>query len=113
MAKTKTIKKQETSSIEEMPIVKLKKGVKTKKHDPNKKLSNPEFIAHALAQCLLDGDKTEFMEILLAHWEIKKKNEALESVQLAKRTFYDLKKNANPRLDTIMKLTKGLALKAG
>ena len=85
----------------------------TKKHDPTKNLGNPEFIAHALAQCLLEGDKEEFMEILLAHWEIKKKTEALECVDLAKRTFYDLKKTANPRLDTIMKLTKGLNMKTG
>lgn len=113
IAKTKTSKKQGATSIEDMPIVKLKKGVKTKKHDPTEKLGNPEFIAHALAECLLDGDKEEFMEILLAHWEIKMKTEALESVDLAKRTFYDLKKTANPRLNTIMKLTKGLNLKTG
>jgi DNA-binding phage protein len=113
MAKTKTSKKQGASSIEDMPIGKLKKGVKTTKRDPTKNLRNAEFITRALAQCLLEGDKEEFMEILLAHWEIKKKTEALESVDLAKRTFYDLKKTANPRLDTIMKLTRGLNLKAG
>lgn len=34
MAKTKISKKQETSSIEDMPIVKLKKEVKTTKYEP-------------------------------------------------------------------------------
>ena len=113
MIKKKKKKKQEASSIKDMPIVKLKRDVKTTQHNPEKNLGDTEFIAHALAQCLLDGDKEEFMEILLAHWEIKNKSEVLESVDLAKRTFYDLKKTANPRLDTIMKLTKGLSLKTG
>lgn len=113
MANKKTSKKREASSIKDMPIVKLKKGTKTTKHDPSKNLRDPEFITQALAQCLLEGDKEEFMEILLAHWEVKNKSESLESVDLAKRTFYDLKKTANPRLDTIMKLTKGLNLKTG
>ncbi len=91
-----------------MPIVKLKQNVKTKDHNPSENLGDSEFIAQALVQCLLEGDQEEFMEILLAHWEIKKKSDALKSVNLAKRTFYDLKKSGNPRLDTIMKLTKGL-----
>ena len=108
MAKKKTSSKRGATSIEDMPIVELKKGIKTTSHDPSKNLGDPEFITHALAQCLLEGDKEEFMEILLAHWEVKKKSKALKSVDLAKRTFYDLKKSANPRLDTIMKLTKGL-----
>jgi len=113
MTKTKTSKKREVSSVEDMPVVKLKKEVKTSEHDPSTNLGDSEFIAHALAQCLLDGDKEEFMDILLAHWDIKKKAEALDSVDLAKRTFYDLTRTANPRLDTIMKLTKGLKLEAG
>ena len=40
MTKTKTSKKQEATSIEDMPIVRLKKGVKTTKYEPRNKLKD-------------------------------------------------------------------------
>lgn len=108
MDKKKTSKKQGASSIKDMPIVKLKDSVKTVKHDPTKNLKDPELIAQALAECLLNGEKEEFIEILLSHWEAKNLKKSLEEVGLSRRTFYAIKKSQNPELETIMKLTKGL-----
>lgn len=41
----------------------------TKMHDPKENLLDEEFIAKALAECLLEGDETAFKEILKAHYE--------------------------------------------
>lgn len=108
MANRKISRKRAASSIKDIPIIQLKKGLKTTKHDPTKNLTKPEFITQALAQCLLDGDKEEFMKVLLTHWKITNESETFESVDLARQTFYDLKITANPRLDVIIKLIKEL-----
>ncbi len=110
MAKKKTSKQHEASSIKDIPIVKLKNKVKTTKHDPSNNLGDPKFIAEALAQCLLEGDQKEFMKILLAHCQLRIKSTSQISVYQVKNTFNELKSTTNPRLETIIKLTKELNL---
>ena len=109
MAKKKTSKKSLAFSVKDMPIVTLKKGVKTKAHDPLKKLGNQKFISQALGECLLDGDKEAFIEILGAYYKTINKTKKLDEINVKPRTFYDaLKANGNPTLETIMKITSGL-----
>ena len=62
MAKTKTSKRRKSFSFDEMPISKLKSGVKTVIHDPRVNLSNYDFIAKALVECLFTSDIKAFKE---------------------------------------------------
>lgn len=110
MAKAKTSKKQKPFSIDDLEPVKLKKGVETKKHDPDKKLRDPEFIREALMQCMLDGDTEAFKDIVKAHYEATNTEKALKKVNLSKRTFYQaISEKGNPNLSTVMKMMKGLS----
>ncbi len=109
MGKAKISKKLAPFSIENMEPVVLKPGVKTKRHDPKKNLSDQGFVAEALFQCLIDGDMDEFKDILRAHYEAVNVTQVLKRTGLNKRTFYDaLKPSGNPSLSTVMKMISGL-----
>lgn len=109
MGKAKTSRKQKAFSIEDMEPVKLKAGVKTTPHDPNKKLADPNFIAKALVEAFLDSDMEAFKDIIKAHYEAVNTTQALKRAGLKKRTFYDaLAPEGNPSLSTVMKMVAGL-----
>lgn len=111
MGKAKTSRKPKASSASEMPFVKLKPGVKTKPHDPDAKLRDPQFIARALLQAMLDDDLSAFREIVLAHYESKNTAAALKKAALSPRTFYAaLKENGNPGFHTLSKIFRGMDL---
>ncbi|MGE3757051.1 MAG: DNA-binding protein [Pseudobdellovibrionaceae bacterium] len=112
MGKAKTSKKRKAFSIEDLQPVKLKAGVKTSPHDPNKNLRDPEFIKAAIFEALWDGDIEAMKEIIKAHYEAVDLQETLDRVDLKKRTFYEaLSKKGNPRVETLSKILSGL--KAG
>ncbi len=109
MAKIKTSKKQKNFSLNSMPVVKLKKGIKATSHDPDKRLSSVDFITKALVQCLWEGDMDAFKEIVKAHYEAINTTRALKKIGLSKRTFYEaVSPNGNPRLDTVTRIIQGL-----
>jgi len=109
MGKTKTLKKQKAFSIEDMEPVKLKAGVKTRKHDPAKNLKSSSFINEALLECFLEGDLDAFKEIMRAHYEAVNTTQALRKAGLSKRTFYDaIGPKGNPSISTVMKMVQGL-----
>lgn len=112
MAKAKTSKKRKAFSIEKMQPAKLKAGVKTKPHDPNKNLRDVNFIKRAIFEALWDGDIEAMKEIIKAHYEAVDLEETLERVHLKRRTFYEaLSEKGNPRVETLSKILSGL--KAG
>lgn len=90
-------------------IVKLKKEVKTRSHNPNKKLRDVDFILKAINQCMLDNDVDAAIEILKGHYEAVNKKELFENV-ISKRTFYNIfsGKTKNPRTDQFFALISGL-----
>lgn len=79
-------------------------------HDPKTNLTDHEFIARALAECLLEGDESAFKEILKAHYEAMNITSALKKSKLSQRTFFEaLSPKGNPSLKTVFKIMKGLA----
>ncbi len=110
MGKTKTSKKRKASSIDELPSATLKARVKTRPHDPDKRLQDVNFISEALVQCLFEGDIEAFKEIIRAHYESIKIETALKRAGLTKSTYYEAirPQTGNPSLRTIAKMLHGL-----
>lgn len=109
MAKTKTLKKREAFSLNEMKTAKLKDGIESVPHNPKMNLSDIEFIARALADCIVDGDEKAFKEILHSHYKVMNVREAADLAGIGKSTFAEVfKPKGNPRLSTIFSLFKGL-----
>ncbi len=113
MGKTKISKKPKAFSIEKMESAKIKSGIKTTSHNPDKNLQDPEFIKAAIFETLWDGDINAMKEIIKAHYESVNLQETLDRVDLKKRTFYEaLSRKGNPRVETLSKILSGLK-KAG
>ncbi|MCB0348926.1 MAG: DUF1492 domain-containing protein [Bdellovibrionales bacterium] len=113
MDKRKTLKKQRHLFVKDMPIVKLKKGVKVSAHDPHEKLKDKDFIYNALLECLKAGDSQAFLDVIDSYYQAMNKSKTLDNLNLSRSTYYEaVKKKANPSLNTIMKLIKGIS-KAG
>ena len=114
MANQKTSKKRRDSSasfLNDMPKMKLKQGVKTRKLDPDKMLVDRNFIAQALGEALLENEIEAFKEILLAHLQaVDKKMDVIERSGMNKTTFYQaLSPRGNPSLKTLGKIISALA----
>ncbi len=107
MGKTKTSKKQKGSLVGEIPVVKLKKGVKVSAWHPTHEILDEKKLAQALFQCLKDGDSDAFKEILFAHLDAKVKTKLAKERGVSARTMYAaLSESGNPSLDTIAKLVQ-------
>lgn len=107
MGKTKTSKKQKAFSMDDTPIVKLKKGVESRPHDPNKFLRDQDKIRHALTEAMEDGDVEAFREILSAHVKAVGVQNIIDRTDLTKSTIYSaIKEDANPTIETIFQILK-------
>lgn len=105
MHRKKTSKKQKPLSFDDMPIAKLKPGIKTYRWNLAEEMSDPELTAKALFQCLIDGDPEAFKEIFSAHIEAKNVTQLAKKSKISRRTLYHaLSKDGNPSLSTIAKL---------
>nr|BFD69054.1 hypothetical protein HAGR004_40760 [Bdellovibrio sp. HAGR004]BFD69119.1 hypothetical protein HAGR004_41410 [Bdellovibrio sp. HAGR004] len=116
MGNKKTSTKPKRKSQKSFPVFEVsdeqmeKLVAKTKMHDPKENLLDQEFIAKALAECLLEGDEAAFKEILKAHYEAMNITIALKKSKLSQRTFFEaLSPKGNPSLKTVFKIMKGLA----
>jgi DNA-binding phage protein len=76
---------------------------RSKEHDPNEMLAEPEFIAHALAECLLEDDEASFKEILKAHYESLNISLAFKKSKLSKSTI--LERNNRKKKSTFFRGT--------
>ena len=108
MSKRKTSKKQETS-FDDMPKIKLKKGVRLKKFNVTSKMKNKEYISKALWECLVASDIDGFKEILKTHVELINKEELVKITGISRRTLFRmLSEKGNPTLENISKLINKL-----
>ena len=104
MAKKKISKKPE-GCFEDLPIVTPSKVVKTKRFNPETKLTDRAFIATALFEALSDGDEEAALEIINAYVKAVKKAEISKNEQMATSTVYNaLSPNGNPTLRTVAKM---------
>jgi probable addiction module antidote protein len=107
MAKTETSKKQKVFSMNDAPIVKLKKGVVSFPHDPNKFLQDRPKIRQALTEAMEEGDMDAFREILGAHVKAVGVQNIIDRTHLTKSTIYSaIKKDANPTIETVFQILK-------
>lgn len=105
MGKTKTSKKQKRSLADRMRIVKVKAGIKTTSYSPTRHMQNAKFIAKALCECLLKGDKKAFKTILAGHLKARNLSQLSRDSGVPLRTIYEaISAKGNPSLDTIVKL---------
>jgi len=97
-------------SFENIPEVKLKKGVRLTAHPAAKELSNVEFVSQALIQALKDGDADAFKEILAAHLSVTNKERFASKAKIPKRTLFRmLSPKGNPTLDNIARIVHALS----
>lgn len=107
MAKRKTSKKRKGVYFKDLPIVELSPGTETIPFDPDEGLRDVKFIARALCQALLKGDKKSFVTILRAHVRAKNISELGRRTKMKRSTIYAaIGPNANPTLETIINLIR-------
>lgn len=91
--------------MSDMPILTSKRGVKTKKFDPSKKLRDPNFVAKAFFQALLDNDVDAALDAISGYLMAIRKTEIAKEGGMATSTvYYALSRGANPTLRTLAKL---------
>ncbi len=107
MAKTATLKKRKTFSMDDAPIVKLKNGLESVPHDPDEFLKDRAKIRQALTEAMEEGDMDAFREILSAHVKAVGVQNIIERTHLTKSTIYSaIKENANPTIETVFQILK-------
>jgi DNA-binding phage protein len=94
---------QEKSS-ENMPKLRLKKGVKLAKHTPFKALLDEKLIAQAFWECLRDNDPEGAAEIIAIHINALNKSRLAKEEEIPRSTIYHSLRNKNPTLKTVAKL---------
>ncbi|MCH9627191.1 MAG: hypothetical protein S4CHLAM2_08260 [Chlamydiales bacterium] len=91
--------------LSDMPIRTPKKGVKTRKFDPAKKLRDPNFVAKAFFQALLDNDTDAALDAIEGYLMATGKGEIAKEGNIATSTIYHaLAQGANPTLRTVARL---------
>jgi probable addiction module antidote protein len=120
MAKTKTSAKRGKSlrttkskpfKIEEMPLVKIKNGVKFEEHKPDVFLKDTKLIREALIQAFFEGDVDGFKEILAAHLRAISKDDISKQTGVSRATvFRMLDSGSNPSFENVAKVVSALKI---
>ena len=120
MGKAKTSDKRERSSratrskpfnIEEMPLIKLKGGVKLVDHKPDASLKDSKLVREALIQAFFEGDVDGFKEILAAHLRAISKDDISKKTGVSRATvFRMLDSGSNPSFENVAKVVSTLKI---
>ena len=104
MPKKKISKKREFS-FRNMPTVQLRNKTNIAEFNPDLRLQNPELVAQALWQCLVENDIDAFKEILRSHLEVTNKDELAKRAGIPRRTLFRmLSPEGNPTLENLGKI---------
>ena len=103
MTKKKILKKQKLC-FENMPIIKTKKNVKLREHDPAEFFKRHEKVAEALLKSLEDNDAEAFLEILDTYLYINRTKIAKEAKMSRTTVQNALSSKGNPTIRTIAKI---------
>lgn len=112
MDKIKTSKKQKKSSPNTLKAkvqLKIKKGVKVKKFNPDQYLS-ADFIGAAIMECLLNNDPEGIVELLTIYMEEHNKVELLKKAHVPRSTIYQAFRHKNPTIKTLAKIVSAVAI---
>lgn len=103
MTKKKTSKKQKFC-LDDMPVVKSKKGSSVISHKPSNFFKSHEKVAEALLQSLEENNADAFLEILDAYLKINRTRVAKEA-NLSRATVQNaFSQKGNPTIRTIAKI---------
>jgi DNA-binding phage protein len=111
MDKTMTSRKRRTSSLntsKKQNPIKLKKGVKLKKFNPDKYLS-ADFIGSAIMECLLNNDPEGIVELLSIFLDEHNKTAIFKEAQVSRSTANQLLRHKNPTIKTLAKIVSTIA----
>lgn len=106
MGKIRISKRLKTSSsnmLKKAEQLRLKKGVKVQKFNPDKYLS-ADFIGAAIMECLLNNDPEGIVELLTIYLEEHNKVEFLKEAHVSRSTAYQVFKHKNPTIRTLAKI---------
>ena len=77
-------------------------------YSPSEELANnPQGVAFALAQSLIDGDKEAFQEILEGYVKARQISKVSKEMKLSRAVIYEaIDKTKNPSLSSLCKIMK-------
>lgn len=80
-------------------------GVKLYNHDPSVIFQSHSRIKKALAECLIDGDRDSFVEILSGYVRTHNISDVCRRTGLSRTVVYAaISEKGNPSLDTLCKI---------
>jgi DNA-binding phage protein len=103
MAKTKTLKKQKTSS-EGLRKINLNKAKGVHKSTPTEDLLDREQTGLAMLECLENNDPDGVIEVIGIYLAAVNKTKLRAEIDLPKSTMYSIFKHRNPTLKTLAKV---------
>lgn len=106
MGKIKTSGKRKTFSLNissKPACLRIKKGAKVKKFDPDKYLSK-DFIGAAIMECLLNNDPEGIVELLSIYLSEHNKAEIFKEAKVSRSTVYQAFRHRNPTIRTLAKI---------
>jgi DNA-binding phage protein len=98
------ILKKQPFCLENMPILKNKKGDQPISHRPQAFFKSHKKVAEALLQSLEDNDAGAFLEILDAYLQVNRTQVAHETLLSRTTVQKALSKTGNPTIRTIAKI---------
>ena len=108
MTRKATLKKREFS-LNDIPLRKLRAGVKTSRVSSAARLKDQELIFRALWQSLIEQDLETFKEVLRGHLEAVNKQQLARRSKTSRRTLHRiLSAEGNPTLKNISSVLHAL-----
>lgn len=105
----RTTSKKRGFSLNDMPIVRLKKGAKVSRVNSSTRLKEQELIFRAFWQCLVEQDIESFKDILRGHLEAANKQQLSKKAKTSRRTLHRiLSPEGNPTLKNISKVISAM-----
>ena len=105
----RTTSKKRKFSLNDIPVRKLRSGVKTTRVSSAARLKDQELLFRALWQCLVEQDIDSFKDILRAHLEAVNKQQLAKKSKTSRRTLYRiLSSEGNPTLKSISNVVHAL-----
>lgn len=104
----KTSRKREFS-LSDIPVRKLKAGVKVRKVSSANRLKDQELVFRAFWQCLVEQDIESFKEVLRGHLDAVNKEQFAKKSKTSRRTLHRiLSPEENPTLKNISSIVHAL-----
>ncbi len=109
--KSLRITKSKPFNVEQMSLVKLKKGVKLEEHNPDVFLKDSKLVREALIQAFFEGDTDGFKEVLAAHLRAVNKDDISKQTGVSRATvFRMLDSGSNPSFENVAKVVSTLKI---